>query len=352
MQRSPRTPRLKALALASVAALALVGCSAGGAAEGSASGSEDTGSAAGSGSASAPAGDGVAVGATVTDMSGAEITLPEEIDSVITTDNRTFRTLDEWGVELSAAPKQLMFKGEGGPGYLQDDEVADIGNHREPDMEVFVTAEPDVVFNGQRFNERKAEIDELTGDAAVIDTNFDPKQKPMDEGLKELTTLLGEATGHQDDAAALNKEFDDAVAKAKEAYDSEQTVMGLISTGGELSYVAPGTGRSIGPMFDILGLTPALEQAGSDNHQGDDISVEAIAQSNPDWLIVMDRDAATGEANATAAELIERSEALKDVTAVKEGNIVYLPQDFYVAEDIQNYTTVMDDLAKAFEGAR
>mgnify|MGYP002717850391 CR=1 FL=1 len=33
MQRSPRTPRLKALALASVAALALVGCSAGGAAE-------------------------------------------------------------------------------------------------------------------------------------------------------------------------------------------------------------------------------------------------------------------------------------------------------------------------------
>ena len=99
-------------------------------------------------------------------------------------------------------------------------------------------------------------------------------------------------------------------------------------------------------------LHDALDQAGSSNHQGDDISAEAIAKSNPDWLIVMDRDAAIGEENATAAELIERSEALQDVTAVKEGNIVYLPADFYVAEDIQNHTTVMEDLAKAFEGAQ
>lgn len=364
MQRARRSPRLTAIALTSVAALALTGCGAAGtgaassassAASGAASSaSSAAGSAASTGASSSAAqdGTGVAAGVTVTDMAGTEVTLPAEVDSVIATDNRVFRTLDEWGVELTAAPKQLMYKGEGGPSYLTDDAVADIGNHREPDMEVFVTAEPDVVFTGQRFNERKAEIEELTGEAAVVDTNFDAAQVRVDEGLTKLTTLLGEATGHQADAEKLNADFDAAVQEAKDAYDPEQTVMGLIATGGDLSYVAPGTGRSIGPVFDILGLTPALEQAGSDNHQGDDISVEAIAASNPDWLIVMDRDAAVGEENATAKELIERSEALKDVTAVKEGNIVYLPQDFYVAEDIQNYTTLMKDLASAFQGAR
>ena len=129
--------------------------------------------------------------------------------------------------------------------------------------------------------------------------------------------------------------------------------MGVITSGGDINYAAPGTGRTLGPAFDELGLTPALEvEDATEDHQGDDISVEAIAASKPDWLIVMDRDAAIGEANATAKELIEKSEALKDVPAVKEGHIVYLPQDFYVAEDIQNYTTVMDDLAGAFEGAR
>lgn len=360
MQRASRSPRLTAIALTSVAALALTGCTAGGgatssataspaaAASSSAGSSSDSASAAGSSTSEG----GLAAGATVTDMSGAQVTIPAEVDSVIATDNRTFRTLDEWGVELSAAPKQIMFKGEGGPSYFSDPDVKDIGNHREPDMELFVTAEPDVVFNGQRFRDRKAEVDELTGDAALVDTDFDPATVRVDEGLKKLTTLLGDATGHQDDAQKLNSDFDAAVERAKKAYDPEQTVMGLIASGGDLSYVAPGTGRSIGPMFDILGLKPALEQSGSDNHQGDDISVEAIAAAKPEWLIVMDRDAATGEANATAKELIEESEALKDVPAVKEGHIVYLPQDFYVAEDIQNYTTVMDDLAGAFEGAR
>lgn len=351
MRIRTRAPRRRALVLTSVAALALVGCSAGGSDAGSpASGSSAAGSPASSAAGSA-AQAGIAGGTTVTDMSGAQVAIPSEVDSVITTDNRTFRTLDEWGVELSAAPKQLMFRGEGGPSYRSDDAVADIGNHREPDMEVFVTAEPDVVFNGQRFADRKAEIDELTGEAAVVDTDI-PAETRVDQGLKELTTLLGESTGHQEDAEALNADFDAAIARAKEAYDPQQTVMGLIATGGDLSYVAPGTGRAIGPMFDILGLTPALDQDGSSNHQGDDISVEAIAESNPQWLIVMDRDAATGEGNATAKELIEQSEALKDVPAVKEGNIVYLPQDFYVAEDIQNYTTVMEDLADAFDGAK
>ena len=108
MPRSARAPRLASLALTSVAALALVGCSAGGEATGSSSAS-----AAGESSASATAAGasgGVAAGVTVTDMSGTEVTLPEEVDSVIATDNRIFRTLDDWGVELSAAPKQIMYK--------------------------------------------------------------------------------------------------------------------------------------------------------------------------------------------------------------------------------------------------
>ena len=79
-----------------------------------------------------------------------------------------------------------------------------------------------------------AEIDELTGEAAVVDTDI-PAETRVDEGLKELTTLLGESTGHQEDAEALNADFDAAIARAEEAYDPQQTVMGLIATGGDLS---------------------------------------------------------------------------------------------------------------------
>ncbi|WP_288819190.1 siderophore ABC transporter substrate-binding protein [uncultured Micrococcus sp.] len=335
-----RATRAASLSVASL--LLLTACGTGASSDGGDSPASGSGSADG----------GVAVGAEVTDMSGATVQIPEEVDSVIATDNRSFRTLDEWGVELSAAPKQIMYEGEGEVSYVKDEKVTDIGNHKEPDMEAFVTAEPDVVINGQRFAERKGEIDELTGDAAIVDTDFKPEDKRVDKGLKELTTLLGEATGHEDEAKQLNTELDDSIARAKEAYNGEDTVMGLMVTGGNTTYVAPGNGRSIGPLFDILDLKPAIDQQGSNDHQGDDISVEAIAKANPDWLIVMDRDAAIGEDAASADEVIEKSEALQDVTAVKKGQIVYLPDDFYVAEDIQNHTKLFNDLADAFEGAQ
>lgn len=331
-----------ALALSAAALLALSACAGG-----------DSASTSSGASASASQAEQGTPAATVTDMAGDEVTLPEDPKSVIATDNRSFRTLDDWGIELSAAPRALM--SGTGVSYEENDDVYDLGSHREPDMEGFVTAEPDLIINGQRFSDMKEDIKGLAPEAALVDTNIDTEAEDfrMDEALKQHTTLLGEVFGHQDDAKKLIEDFDASIERAKDAYDKDQTVMGLIASGGNLAYAAPSTGRAVGPVFDILGLTPSLEQDGSTNHMGDDISVEAIAQSNPDWIIVMDRDAATSASKeadySTAEELIKQSPALKDVTAVKEDQIIYLPNNFYLTEDIQNYTTLMNEIADAFE---
>ena len=50
-------------------------------------------------------------------------------------------------------------------------------------------------------------------------------------------------------------------------------------------------------MYEIFGWVPALEVSNSTaGHKGDDVSVEAIAQTNPDWIFVLDRDVATSDA--------------------------------------------------------
>lgn len=336
--------RLGLVVLLSTAALGLTAC--GGGTEAS---SESSSPAATAASSSATAESGVQ---EVKDMAGDTVSVQMPAESIVATDNRIFRTLDEWDVELSAAPVPLM---DGDVlSYPSAEGIIDLGSHREPNMEGFVEAEPDLVLNGQRFSDVKGDIAGLIPeDAALVDTNVQ-EGEPLDGELRELTTLLGDIFGKQSEAEGLVSDFDAAIERAKGAYDSEETVVGLIASGGDLSYSAPSTGRAIGPVFDMLGLTPALERDGSSNHQGDDISVEAIAEANPDWLLVMDRDAATagrnGEEFTPAAELIEGSEALKDVTAVKEGNIVYLPENFYVMEDIQNYTGFLGDLADAFDG--
>ncbi|WP_313822617.1 ABC transporter substrate-binding protein [Citricoccus sp.] len=337
--------RLGLAALVTTAALALTACGGGSEAE------TTDGSASASSSASSSAGTSAEAQSfplEIEDMAGNQVTI-ESADSIIATDNRIFRTLEDWGVELSAAPLGLMF--EGTVDYPSDDSIIDLGNHREPDLEGFVEAEPDLVLNGQRFSGQTEAIMPLIGDAAFVDTNL-VEDEPLEDELRRQTTLLGDIFAKQAEAEALIADFDAAIEDAQGAYDAEQTVVGLIATGGDLSYAAPSTGRAIGPVFDMLGLTPALEREGSTNHQGDDISVEAIAEANPDWLLVMDRDAATSDAEADgyqpAAELLEGSEALQNVTAIKEGNIVYLPEDFYVHEDIQNYTTFLTELAEAF----
>lgn len=333
--------RLGLAALVTTAAFALTACG------GNAATSESAAPASSSASSSASA-EAQSFPMDVTDMAGTDVTI-ESADSIIATDNRTFRTLEDWGVELSAAPLNLM--NEATVDYPKDDSIINLGSHREPNMEGFVEAQPDLVLNGQRFSGVAEEIKPLIGESAFVDTNV-VEGEPLDGELRRLTTLLGDIFGQQSEAETLVSDFDAAIENAKGAYDSEQTVVGLIATGGDLSYAAPSTGRAIGPVFDMLELTPALGRDGSTNHQGDDISVEAIAEANPDWILVMDRDAATSsseeEGYQPAAELIEGSEALQNVTAVQEGNIVYLPEDFYVHEDIQNYTTFLNELAEAF----
>lgn len=91
----------------------------------------------------------------VTDMAGTTHTVPAEPQSVVATDNRVFRTLGEWDVELSAAPVELMPDDmEAIEKYTQNEELLNIGNHREPNMEMVTAAQPDLVINGQRFSRR------------------------------------------------------------------------------------------------------------------------------------------------------------------------------------------------------
>lgn len=274
------------------------------------------------------------------------ITVPPR--SVVATDNRTFETLADWDVELTAAARTLMPSTN--PNKDNED-IIDLGSHNEPDLEAVVAVDPDLIINGQRFTQYADDFAKLTPDAVVL--NLDPRDgERLDDELKRQVSVLGEIFGKQDEAAALGEALDAEIARAAAAYDSGDTVMAVNVSGGNIGYLAPGVGRTLGPVFEILNLTPALEVEGSsDDHQGDDISVEAIAQSNPTWILVMDRDAAvaSGADSEPAETVIENSQALANVTAVKEGNIVYLPADTYTNEGIQTYTEFFALFADALE---
>lgn len=281
------------------------------------------------------------------------VTVPVNPQKVISLDNRTYETLSDWGIELVAAPKGVM---PADSPYVTDESVLDIGNHREPNLEIIAAAEPDLVIIGQRFASYYEEIKKLVPNAAVIDLNFDVSEeadKPGENlvnGLKDSTVALGKIFDKNKEAEQLTADFDQAIEAVKSAYNGTDTIMSVVVSGGNIGFSAPHSGRVWGPMYEVFGWVPALEiDNTTSDHQGDDISVEAIAQSNPDWIFVLDRDAAVSSVTdaVPAQAVIDQSPALQNVTAVSEGHIVYAPADTYTNESIQTYLELFGDIAKA-----
>ena len=291
----------------------------------------------------------------ITDIYGT-VTVPINPQRVISLDNRTFQTLDAWGVELAAGPKPVMPEGIS---YKTDDSVMDIGSHNDPNLEVIAAADPDLVIVGQRFAGRYEEIKDLVPNAVVISLNFDVSVDAVGSagdnlvnGFRDFTLALGQIFDKNAEAAQMVADFDNAVAAAKAAYDPEITIMTLIVSGGNIRFAAPGSGRVWGPLYEIFDWTSSLKIDGaSSDHQGDDISIEAIAQSNPDWIFVLDRDAMNTSADGyvPATDIIANAPALANMTAVTENQMVFAPNDAYVNESIQTFTTLFNSLAEAMK---
>ncbi|GAB0166836.1 siderophore ABC transporter substrate-binding protein [Lysinibacillus sp. CTST325] len=286
----------------------------------------------------------------ITDAHGT-VTVPVNPKNVVALDNRTFETLADWKIDLVAVPKDVM---PADSPYVKDDSVKNIGNHREPNLEIIAAANPDLVIVGQRFAGYYEDIKKLVPNAAVIDLNVDVSEEAatpgenLVNGLKNSTIALGQIFDKNEEAKQVVADFDKVIENAKSAYNGTDKVMSVIVGGGDIGFSAPHSGRVWGPMYEIFGWAPALEVADStSDHKGDEVSVEAIAQSNPDWLFVLDRDAAiSGEENAVPAQdVIANAPALQKTTAVSKKHIIYAPADTYTNESIQTYIELFENLA-------
>ncbi|UIP57317.1 siderophore ABC transporter substrate-binding protein [Agromyces marinus] len=302
---------------------------------------------AGAASEADPIEDTPAAGTVTIEDNHGEVEVPIDPARVVALDNHVFETLAAWDIPLVAAPKPIM--GSTWPQYTDDETVLDAGSHFEPQLESIIAAQPDLIIGGYRFAESYDAIVEQNPDAVVIEIAPREGEDQSAELIRQVE-ILGQIFDREAEAAELVADFEGAIADAADAYDGESSVTTLLTSGGEISYLAPVTGRSLGVLYPNVGLVPGIDQAADDTSHGDDISVEAIAAANPDWLIVMDRDGALAapEGYVAAAELIEGSAALANVTAVAEGQVVYVDPNFYLTEDIQSYTALYEQLAEAF----
>ena len=121
----------------------------------------------------------------------------------------------------------------------------------------------------------------------------------------------------------------------------------VLTTGGKISAYGPGSRFS--EIHDLYGLAAADPTIEANTH-GQVISWEYILKVNPDWLIVIDRDAAIGKTETPARALLD-NELVNRTRAAQAGHIVYLdPVAMYLTSSgLRAEQAIADSFVAAFE---
>ncbi|MCX7537184.1 ABC transporter substrate-binding protein [Corynebacterium sp. P5875] len=218
-----------------------------------------------------------------------------------------------------------------------------IGSFREPDYEAIASLEPDLIVIGGRTAGTYEQMSEI---APTIDVTVE--YDDYLESNAESAEMIGAAFGVSDKAEEKGEELEKKAEDYKKKISAgEPTALVIMTNGGELSTYSEES--RFGMIFD-LGYTPAakLDEAGP---HGDPVSFEFVADADPDYLFVVDRDAAIGRDGNTAEATLD-NELINNTKAAKNGNIVYLnSNDWYlVVGGLTTMSKMIDAAGSAYKG--
>lgn len=241
--------------------------------------------------------------------------VPASPKKVIVLDATTLDTLAALDVSVAGVPT-ISATNKTLPRQLaRYNSVPKVGTLFEPDYEKIHGARPDLIIVGGRSQAKYAELAKI---APTIDMTVD-RTKLVDSAKANVNTLAA-LFGKQARAKELLAKLDTSIANLKTQAANGGTGLIVLTTGGKMSAYGPGS--RFGVLHDTFGIKPAVAKLDTSNH-GQAISHEFIQKTNPDWLFVIDRDAAIGREGVAAARFLD-NELVRQTTAWKNKQVVYL----------------------------
>lgn len=258
-------------------------------------------------------------------------------ETVMVTDWAAFDNLNALGVEVAGVPASVT------PPYLAGKVPADvqkIGSLQEPDVEGIAAAEPDLVIVAAR---SRTAYPVLSGLVPTIDMSVDNEN--LVEGVKANLVRYGEIFDRKAQAAELIAGLDAKLAEARTAAAGKGRGLVVITNAGRLGIY--GTSSRVAWIHDAVGVPPVAERVDDRRDGGDGASFEYLLETNPDWLFVVDRDAAIGREGSARATL--DNELIHGTNFWKENQMIYLdPAASYVT--MHGYSGLMLLLDQVIEG--
>jgi len=246
-------------------------------------------------------------------------------------------SLDKLGIEVTGVPQASL------PPYLKkykDAKYTNVGSLQEPDFEKINALKPDVILISGR--QQKA-YEELNKIAPTVYMAVDTK-KYM-ESFKENMNWLGQIFAKE---AEIKAELEKIEASIKTVNDAATASgkNGLILLANEGAISAFGPNSRFGIIHDVLGVKPVDPNIEVSSH-GNPVTFEYIAEKNPDYLFVIDRNVAVG-GEAAGKKSIE-NELVKKTKAFQNGKIIYLDPNYWYLSG--GGLASVDEMVKAIDAA-
>lgn len=237
--------------------------------------------------------------------------------------------------------------------YTDDDALLNLGTIKEINIEKVMECEPDIIFIGGRLAGSYNALSEI---APVVFLASDV-EIGLVRSTGENALTVASIFGAEEKVSALLAGFDSRIEKLQTASGGKTAFVGMLSAGGFSVLGNDGRCSIIGVEagFDNIGFGVESERtdgggAAITSVHGNETSFEFIVRLNPDYIFVMNRDAAIGTEGALTAQEVIENDLIKTTAAYKNGNIVYLQHSdiWYTAEGgITALSYMLGDLEQA-----
>ena len=268
---------------------------------------------------------------TITSLNGNremfELEVPYNPERIAILDMASMDILDNLGVGdriVGSASTSLDYLQQ----YVTNDNVANLGTIKEADLEAVMACEPDIIFIGGRLSKSYDDLSEI---APVVYLATDT-EKGVVESVGANARTIASIFGLEDQVDDKMAGFEDRIAALRSFAEGKNAIVGLVTSGGLNVLGNDGRcsviGREIG--FENIGVDANIDTS----THGNEASFEFIVEKNPQYLFIMDRDAAIQSEGAKLAQEIVENELVMGTDVYKNGNIIYLahPAVWYTAE--------------------
>lgn len=244
--------------------------------------------------------------------------------------------------------------------YPENKNLVNLGNVKTADMEAVMECEPDIIFIGGRLSTSYDALSEIAPVVLLETATEDGLFKTIQENAATIATIFG----LEDEVSTLMNGFSTRIEKLHEIASGKNAIVGMCTNGGfnvlgdtgRCSIIGAEIGfKNIGTTFASSGTVkrgppkgdagagvppgkpanaaPAPQAMPSPTH-GNEVSFEFVVKADPEYMFIMDRDAAIGTNGAKLAKQIVENELIKSTNVYKSGKIVYLEHSsiWYTAE--------------------